>query len=102
MMMIQAAACALHAEWCGEDVLFTGVSTDSRSVKNGDLFIALRGKNFDGHKFVAEAKDRGAVAAMVDSRVRYQDKSRLKDSYDNRERYSAGVRAAGGVLAGTL
>jgi UDP-N-acetylmuramoyl-tripeptide--D-alanyl-D-alanine ligase len=65
MMMAQAAARVLHAEWCGEDVLFTGVSTDSRNVKSGDLFIALSGKNFDGHKFVAQAKDRGAVAAMV-------------------------------------
>jgi len=65
MMMAQAAARVLHADWCGEDVLFTGVSTDSRSVKSGDLFIALSGKNFDGHKFVAQAKDRGAVAAMV-------------------------------------
>ena len=65
MMMAQAAARMLDAEWCGEDVLFTGVSTDSRSVKNGDLFIALSGKSFDGHKFVSQAKDRGAVAAMV-------------------------------------
>ena len=65
MMMAQAAARMLDAEWCGEDVLFTGVSTDSRSVKSGDLFIALSGKNFDGHKFVSQAKDRGAVAAMV-------------------------------------
>ena len=65
MMMAQAAARMLDAEWCGEDVLFTGVSTDSRSVKNGDLFIALSGKNFDGHKFVSQAKERGAVAAMV-------------------------------------
>lgn len=65
MMTAQAAARVLHAEQCGEDVFFTGVSTDSRTVKNGDLFIALSGKNFDGHKFVAQAKDRGAVAAMV-------------------------------------
>lgn len=64
-MMAQAAALMLDAEWCGEDVLFTGVSTDSRSVKSGDLFIALSGKNFDGNKFVSQAKDRGAVAAMV-------------------------------------
>jgi len=65
MMMAQAAARILDAEWCGEDVLFTGVSIDSRSVKSGDLFIALNGKNFDGNKFVSQAKDRGAVAAMV-------------------------------------
>ena len=65
MMMAQATARVLDAEWLGEDVLFTGVSTDSRTVKSGDLFIALSGKNFDGHKFVAQAKDKGAVAAMV-------------------------------------
>ena len=65
MMMAQAAARVLNAEWRGKDVLFTGVSTDSRSVKSGDLFIALSGKNFDGHNFVTQAKDRGAVAVMV-------------------------------------
>jgi UDP-N-acetylmuramoyl-tripeptide--D-alanyl-D-alanine ligase len=77
MMMAQTAARVLHAEWCGEDVLFTGVSTDSRSVKSGDLFIALSGKNFDGHKFVAQAKDRGAVAAMVNQE---SDISKNQDS----------------------
>ena len=50
MMMAQEVARVLHAKWHGEDVLFTGVSTDSRTVKRGDLFVALSGKNFDGHK----------------------------------------------------
>ncbi len=44
----------------------TGVSIDSRSVAEGDLFIALRGPSNDGHAFVADALARGAVAAMVD------------------------------------
>lgn len=43
-----------------------GVSIDSRSVGFGDLFIALRGPNFDGHVFVADALAKGAAAAMVD------------------------------------
>jgi UDP-N-acetylmuramoyl-tripeptide--D-alanyl-D-alanine ligase len=43
----------------------TGVSIDSRSVAPGDLFIAIRGDNTDGHRFVADALDRGAAAAMV-------------------------------------
>jgi UDP-N-acetylmuramoyl-tripeptide--D-alanyl-D-alanine ligase len=79
MMMAQAAARMLDAEWCGEDVLFTGVSTDSRSVKSGDLFIALSGKNFDGHKFVSQAKGRGAVAAMVnqDSDIKENKNSKI-------------------------
>ncbi|MGB9867282.1 MAG: UDP-N-acetylmuramoyl-tripeptide--D-alanyl-D-alanine ligase [Bacillota bacterium] len=45
------------------DVL--GVSVDSRQVKAGDLFVALRGERTDGHLFVAEAFGHGAVAAIV-------------------------------------
>ena len=77
-MMAQAAALMLDAEWCGEDVLFTGVSTDSRSVKSGDLFIALSGKNFDGNKFVSQAKYRGAVAAMVNQYSDIEENKNLK------------------------
>lgn len=43
----------------------TGISIDSRSVRPGDLFIALQGPNFDGHDFVADALARGAAAAMI-------------------------------------
>lgn len=46
---------------------FTGVSTDSRNVRRGELFVALRGDNFDGNRFVAEAFRRGAAAAVVDT-----------------------------------
>ncbi|MEE3235428.1 MAG: UDP-N-acetylmuramoyl-tripeptide--D-alanyl-D-alanine ligase, partial [Candidatus Latescibacterota bacterium] len=45
----------------------TGVSTDTRQIKDGDLFVALRGLNHDGHSFVAEAFRLGAVAAVVAS-----------------------------------
>ena len=41
------------------------VCTDSRTLKAGDLFVALRGENFDGHTFVAEAARRGAAGVMV-------------------------------------
>ncbi len=44
-----------------------GITTDSRSVGPGQLFVALRGENFDGHDYVAAAIERGAVAAIVDS-----------------------------------
>lgn len=46
----------------------SGVSTDSRTLGPGSLFVALRGNNFDGHAFVNEAFAAGAVAAMVDRR----------------------------------
>jgi UDP-N-acetylmuramoyl-tripeptide--D-alanyl-D-alanine ligase len=42
-----------------------GVSIDSRTVLAGDLFVALSGPNFDGHRFVAEALKKGAAAAVV-------------------------------------
>jgi UDP-N-acetylmuramoyl-tripeptide--D-alanyl-D-alanine ligase len=42
------------------------VSTDSRTLRPGDLFVPLRGENFDGHKFVEQASERGAVGAMVE------------------------------------
>ena len=65
MMMIHEAVRALDVDWNGKDTLFTGVSTDSRTLSQGDLFIALSGENFDGNQFVASAEEKGAVAAMI-------------------------------------
>ena len=48
-----------------EDCMLTGVSTDSRSVEAGQLFVALNGNNFDGHAYVTCAAERGAAAALV-------------------------------------
>jgi UDP-N-acetylmuramoyl-tripeptide--D-alanyl-D-alanine ligase len=45
---------------------FVGVSTDSRSIAAGELFVALRGDKFDGHDFVPDVLAHGAAAAMVD------------------------------------
>lgn len=45
----------------------TAISTDTRTLAPGALFVALRGRNHDGHAFVAEAVRRGAVAAIVES-----------------------------------
>lgn len=58
----------LHAELRGGNVsgLIEGVSTDSRNIAEGELFVALRGDNFDGHDFVDEAIQRGARAILVD------------------------------------
>src|SRR6185503_12399589 len=43
------------------------ITTDSRSLQAGDFFIALRGARFDGHEFVAEAFERGAMGAIVEA-----------------------------------
>ena len=44
----------------------TGISTDSREIESGELFLALKGLNFDGHKFVEAALEKGACAAVVE------------------------------------
>lgn len=46
------------------DGVVTGVSTDSRSLRAGDLFVPLRGPRFDGHDFMAQAVQSGAVACL--------------------------------------
>jgi UDP-N-acetylmuramoyl-tripeptide--D-alanyl-D-alanine ligase len=43
------------------------ISTDSRTLQAGDLFVPLRGDNFDGHKFVEQASERGAAGAVVEA-----------------------------------
>lgn len=44
---------------------FAGVSTDTRALKGGELFVALQGDRFDAHAFLEDARDRGAAAAVV-------------------------------------
>lgn len=73
MMRVTEAAQVLHADWSGKDVLFTAVSTDSRTLKQGNLFIALTGENFDGSKFVSSAAEKGAVAAIVNQQADGRD-----------------------------
>jgi len=58
-------AAPLAARDCRGEAVFTRVSTDSRSLQAGDLFVALSGPNFDGNRFVAQAQAAGAVAAVV-------------------------------------
>ncbi|MDG4596208.1 MAG: UDP-N-acetylmuramoyl-tripeptide--D-alanyl-D-alanine ligase [Candidatus Contendobacter sp.] len=59
----------LDGEMTGADVIFTAVSTDSRRLPAGALFVALTGPHFDGHDFVVAARERGAVAALVSRSV---------------------------------
>ena len=52
-----------------DDVEITNITTDSRKVEKGDLFIALKGEKFDGHNFVAQVLEQGAALVMVDHLV---------------------------------
>lgn len=66
MMRLSEAAVATQGQLHWQDVEFSGVSTDSRSVQPGDLFVALRGERFDGHVYAEECLNKGAAAVMVD------------------------------------
>jgi UDP-N-acetylmuramoyl-tripeptide--D-alanyl-D-alanine ligase len=68
MTLSQAALMLPTARLIGRgDVSLARVHTDSRSIKPGDLFVALRGDKFDGNQFLIEARASGAVAAICES-----------------------------------
>ncbi|RUO26624.1 UDP-N-acetylmuramoyl-tripeptide--D-alanyl-D-alanine ligase [Aliidiomarina minuta] len=54
----------VHGQLIGENLDVSGVTIDSRKVQSGDLFIAIRGPNFDGHDYVDQAIAAGAVAVI--------------------------------------
>jgi UDP-N-acetylmuramoyl-tripeptide--D-alanyl-D-alanine ligase len=68
-LRLSEVAQALPASLIGEDVLFRSVSSDTRSLEQGDLYVALKGPRFDGHQFINQAIDKGAVAALVSEPV---------------------------------
>lgn len=63
----------------------THICTDSRKLTPGCLFVALRGENFDGHRFVCEALEKGAAAAVVHQPVEGADPNRLLEVLDTQD-----------------
>jgi len=59
----------LNCEAPSVDISFTGVSTDSRTLAPGELFVALKGEQFDGHDYIQQAKARGAIAVLAEKPV---------------------------------
>ena len=55
------------------NVQITGVSTDTRTCKAGDLFFAIRGERFDGHAFLSQAASAGCAAAVVAMSAKLSD-----------------------------
>lgn len=65
MMALGEAAQAIGGEARIGEAVFDGVAIDSRAIRGGELFVALRGERHDGHAFVDQARAAGAAAAMV-------------------------------------
>ncbi len=66
MMSLAEAARFAEGRLNGADAVFSGVSTDSRSVARGELFVAIRGERYDGHQFLGMAQEKGAAGALID------------------------------------
>ena len=69
MTMLSTAATSMDGDLVGSDRIFDGVSTDTRTIRGGELFVALQGPNFDGRDYVLQASEKGAAAAVVSSQV---------------------------------
>lgn len=69
MTLSEIAAC-VQGKQVGDDVAVSEVSIDTRAIKPGQLYVAIKGHNFDGNDFVAEAEQAGAIAAIVHQGVR--------------------------------
>lgn len=53
----------------GGDASITGIVRDNREINGGEMFVAIRGENFDGHNFVHDAEKKGASAVLVSQQV---------------------------------
>src|SRR5215470_9623142 len=96
-----AAAVAGRVVSGDPDQVVGNIVTDSRSLQEGDFFIALRGARFDGHEFVGEACKRGAMGVIVeagrkaDLKVRLYEEPRTDKSslYDEQQTVNSNVEA---------
>jgi UDP-N-acetylmuramoyl-tripeptide--D-alanyl-D-alanine ligase len=86
------------AQWCearlmGNDLSIVHVSTDTRALTQGSLFIALRGENFDAHDFIEQAEQAGAAAVMVSRPVKTDLPQILcADTQDALAEFAAGMQ----------
>ncbi|MBQ7660415.1 MAG: UDP-N-acetylmuramoyl-tripeptide--D-alanyl-D-alanine ligase [Alphaproteobacteria bacterium] len=69
-------ASILGGKSCFSDEKIAKISTDSRTIQKGDVFIAIKGESFDGHNFVAEVLKKSACLAVVEHLVEGADKNK--------------------------
>ena len=69
---LKGAAAAVQGRLVGDNAAFIGVSTDTRSVRAGELFIALRGVKYDAHEFLATARVSLPVSQLAKWKTTFQ------------------------------
>ena len=68
-MWLKEIAEAVSGTLTGEDAAVSSVSTDTRTIEEGSLFVCIKGENFDAHLFAQKAADCGAVCVMAEREV---------------------------------
>ena len=77
-----------------KSIISTRIATDTRTIKPGDIFLALSGDNFDGHDYIATAIKQGAVAAIVSRPISPSDINSIPQLIVNDTRLALGQLAA--------
>lgn len=72
------SATPIHLSRSDLEQQVSGISTDTRQLKPGEIFLALRGENFDGHQFLEAAKQQGAIAVITESDSAVTDMPQLR------------------------
>ncbi len=68
-LTLSFVAHTLHIEFKGVDANIKGVKADSRQVMPGDLFVAIKGERVDGHDYLQEAEEKGAIGVLASRSV---------------------------------
>jgi len=68
-LTLSTIANAVDGKLIGDNITINNITTDSRFLQKGDLFLALKGPNFDGHTFSQQAENEGCLALIVDHEV---------------------------------
>lgn len=68
-LTLSTIASAVDGQLVGKDLSIDNISIDTRALTKGDLFLAIKGPNFDGHKFIEQAEKTGCAALIVNHQV---------------------------------
>ena len=58
-----------NCQLTGTDAVFEKISTDTRTISKGDIFLALKGPNYNGHDFINRALDKGASCLITEKEI---------------------------------
>ena len=81
-MSLSEIASHVNGRLSGQDINISSFSIDTRTLSSGDLYLALKGPNFDGHTFINKAKTAGASAVLIENEIETECPSIVvKDSH---------------------